>query len=215
MKKRIDIRKLKEDQLKLAKKINLKNTFSEIKTIAGVDQAYVDNKIISAIVVCDYMNLEPFERKYSILSCKIPYIPGYLSYREAPAIIEAYNKIINKPDILIVEGNGILHQRRIGMASHVGVLLNIPTIGVTKRLLCGELKEDNVIVDKEVRGVSLITREHAKPLYISPGHNITLKTSVEIIKKCIRLPHKLPEPLHLAHRYANTVREEFRDRKSK
>ena len=93
------------------------------------------------------------------------------------------------------------------MASHVGILLDTATIGVTKRLMLGEVKDKTVYVDKEARGYGLITKEHANPIYISPGHKISLKTSLEVIKKCIRLPHKLPEPLHLARKQGNKIRE--------
>jgi len=125
-------RELKEEQIKLAKKIITTNSFEKITTIGGVDQAYVDDNIISAIAVCDYKNLKVIEKKYAVVEAKIPYKSSYLFYRDGPAIIEAFNKLENKPDVLIVEANGILHPRRIGMASHLGILIDTATIGITK-----------------------------------------------------------------------------------
>ena len=147
------------------------------------------------------------ETKHAVIEAKVPYKSGFLFYKDGPAIIEAFNRLENKPDVLIVEANGILHPRRIGMASHVGILLDTATIGVTKRLMLGEVKGKTVYVDKEARGYGLITKEHANPIYISPGHKISLKTSPEVIRKCMRFPHKLPEPLYIAHKYGNKIRE--------
>ena len=114
-----------------------------------------------------------------------------------------------KPEVLIVKGNGILHPRRIGMASHVGILLDIATIGIAKKMMAGEIRERTIYVEKEARGYELITREHSKPLYISPGNKISLKKSLEVIKNCLRYPNKLPMPLHLAHKYGNQIKEEI------
>jgi len=203
----MDLRKLKEEQIKLAKKVIIKDEFDKIEKIAGVDQTFLHDDIISGIVVCNYKDLKPIEKKHAVVKAKFPYISGCLCYRESPAIIESFNKLENKPDILMVDGNGILHPRRIGMASHVGILLDIPTIGVTKRLIAGEIKEKTIYMEKEARGYELITREYSRPIYTSPGYKVSLKTSLEIAKKCLKPPHKLPEPLHLAHRYANKVKE--------
>lgn len=204
-----DVKKFKEEQLRLAKKVVVKDEFDEIKLVGGVDQAFKDNKIISAFVVCDYKTMEVVEKKYAVVEASVPYIPGYLSYREAPAVVEVYSKLENKPDIILVEAHGIAHPRKFGMASHVGLLLDKPTIGVAKNLLVGEIKDNKIIIGEDIRGFGLVTKEHANPIFISPGHKISLKTPLEIVKNCIRLPHKLPEPLYLAHRYANKIREKL------
>jgi deoxyribonuclease V len=206
---KVDIAKLKAEQIKLANEVICRDEFDKANLVAGVDQAFIGDEIISAIVVCDYKTLKPVEEKYAVVKATIPYIPGYLSYREAPAIVEAFGKLEQKPDVLMVDGNGILHPRRIGMASHVGILLDVPTIGVAKNLLLGNPIEHEVMVGNEVRAFEFITREHAKPIYISIGHKITLGSSVRIVKNCIVYPHKLPEPLHLAHRKANEMRNQL------
>ena len=191
----IDVRKLKAEQLKLAKKVIVNDSVKKINTIAGVDLAFYENKIISAIVVCNYKDFKIIEKKYVVVDIKIPYISGFLFYKEGPAILEVFHKLDQKPDVLMVKGNGILHPRRIGMASHVGILLDVATIGVAKRLMLGEVKDKTIYVEKEARGYELITRKHAKPIYVSPGNKVSLKSSRDIVKNCIKFPHKLPEPL--------------------
>jgi deoxyribonuclease V len=94
------------------------------------------------------------------------------------------------------------------MASHLGLVLDVQTIGVAKSLMLGKNEDGKILVGNEIRAAEVKTKEHAKPLYVSPGHRISLETSVELVKQCIRLPHKLPEPLHLAHRLAEKLREE-------
>ena len=197
----MNIKKLKEEQLKLAKKVVVKDDFSEINTIGGCDIAYTKENMIAIVVVLDYKTLKLIEAKHVITQPRMPYIPTFLSYREAPAVIEAFNLLENKPDILMCDANGILHPRRIGCASHIGLLLDLPTIGVAKKLLCGEVKEDKVFFEDEQRAFILRTKQHAKPLYISPGHKISLKTSLEVVKHCIKEGSKLPEPINLAHKF--------------
>ncbi|OGM02849.1 hypothetical protein A3K72_02790 [Candidatus Woesearchaeota archaeon RBG_13_36_6] len=198
----MDIKKLKEEQLKLAKKVIVKDDFSEIRAIGGCDLAYTQNEMVAVVVVLDYKTFELIEEKHIITKPQIPYIPTFLSYRESPSIVEAFNLLENKPDILMCDANGILHQRRMGCASHVGLLLDIPTIGVAKKLLCGEVKQGKVFIDNEQRAFLLETKHHAKPLYVSPGHKVSLKKSLEITKYCLKEGNKLPEPVRLAHKFA-------------
>lgn len=205
----INFEKLKEEQLKLAKKVITKDSFEKIELVGGADCAFSQDCVLASIVVCDYKTMEIKEKAYAVKKANVPYMAGFLIYREGPAISEAYSKLKQKPDVMIFDGNGILHPRRCGLASHIGVLLDIASIGVAKHLLVGEVKGNVVYVDKEARAELLITREHSKPIYISPGHKISLKTSVEIVKNCIKFPHKLPEPLHWAHRYANEIMEKM------
>lgn len=202
---KIDI--LKEEQLKLAKKVILKDKFSRIKLIGGCDQAFIKNKIISIIIVLDYKSLEIIEKKYSVLNSTFPYIPGYLSYREVPPIIKTYKKLKHKPDILLCDFNGILHPSFIGAASHLGVLLSICTIGVAKNLLCGKIKNNYIFINNKKVGYKL--KNNFKPLYISLGHKISLKTSIKIIKKLIK-NNRLPEPIRLAHEYANELKRSIK-----
>lgn len=203
--------KLKEEQLKLAKEVITKDDFKKIELVAGVDQAFIDNKIISGIVVLKKGKI--IEKKYAIMEAKIPYMPGYLFYREGPVILEAYNLLENKPDLIMIDGNGILHQRRIGLASHVGLLLNKPTIGIAKKLLLGKEKRNEIEVDNEVRAIKVVSKEFAKPIYISPGHKISVRTAFKITKEFLDGTHKLPKPLKLAHKYVNKIKEKLKKEK--
>ncbi|MFH0978143.1 MAG: endonuclease V [Candidatus Woesearchaeota archaeon] len=205
----LNLEKLKEEQKKLALKIILKDEFEGYSTIAGVDQLAMGNQIICGIVVIDAKTMAIVEKKYAVLETKIPYVAGFLAYRESPAIIEAYNKLNNKPDILIVKGNGILHPRRIGLASHIGLLLNKPTIGVAKKPLYGIVRGDSIYIDKEAVGKKVKIKETGNPVVVSPGHLISLKTSIEIVKKFAEEPYKVPLPLALAHKYANKVKQKL------
>jgi deoxyribonuclease V len=205
----MNIRDLKKEQIRLAKKITAKDDFEEINYIGGCDQAFIGNKVISAAVVMDYKTLSVVEKKYAVVEAPIQYIPGFLSYREGPAVVEAMSKLNQKPDILLVDANGILHPLRIGMASHLGILLDTPTIGVAKKLLLGEEKDGIITVDGEKRAVVLKTKEHSKPIYVSPGHRVSLKTADEVVRKCMVEGHKLPEPLHEAHKYSNKIRDKM------
>ena len=202
----MNIRELKREQVKLAKKIIIKDEFDEINHIAGCDQVFFNDKIISAVVVLNLNNLEVVEKKYAILDCKMQYIPGFLAYRESPAVVEAFNRLKQRPDILFVDGNGILHQRKLGLASHIGIALDIPTIGVAKKQIMGDIINKKIILDDEVRGEIVETKDHAKPVIVSPGNKISLRSAVSWTKKCL-IKHKLPEPLHEAHKYANKIRK--------
>jgi deoxyribonuclease V len=196
----------------------------ELKMVAGVDQAFIEldtgsenghELIISAVVVLDYPSLQFVECASSVLRVEFPYIPGLLSFREAPAILKAFHALKTKPDLLVVDGGGINHPRYSGLATHVGVLLDIATIGVTKSLLCGDgelpsqVGEAQVITyhDKAV-GYYLKSKTACKPIIIAPGHRISLETSLKLIKSCLHL-HKLPEPTRMAHLYANKLKREY------
>ena len=199
------LKKLEKEQIKLAKKVVTKDSFKNINYIGSCDQAFKKDIVFSVILIFDYGSLTILEKKDAKLKAKIPYIPGYLSFREASSIIHAYKKLKIRPDILLVDANGILHPRRIGMASHIGVLLDVPTIGVAKSLLCGKIKGNKVFVNNEVRAFQLFTKKKCNPIYVSPGHKISLRTSVKIVKKLVK-DHKLPEPLRLAHLFVNELK---------
>ncbi len=209
---RTQMNQLKTEQLKLAKKVITTNQFSDIKLVAGTDQTVVNKHIIAVISVLTYPKLEEVEKKYAIIEQQVPYTPGYMFYHEGLAIMEAYNKLEKKPDILMVKGDGILHPRRIGIASHLGLVLDIPTIGILKTLLCGELKNDTAYVGNEARGKLLVTKKTGNPIFVSPGHKCTLETAFEITKKCVVPPHKMPEPIATSHKLIIKLRKFQRDK---
>jgi len=207
----IDLEALKSEQRKLAKQVKLKDSvdFSDVKMIAGVDVASVGKDIIAGIVVLN-SDMETVEEKFVARKADFPYVSGFRSYRELPAIMECFQKLESDADLFIVEGNGILHPRRFGIASHFGILVQKPTIGVAKNLMFGDEKEGKVYADSEVLASALVTKEGSNPIYISPGHMISLKNATDIVRKLIRPPHKLPEPLDAAHRYVNKISDELK-----
>ncbi len=206
----MDLEKLKQEQKKLAEKVVISRGVDKISLISGSDQAVFEDKIISAIVVIDYKTWEVIEKKYAVITAPMPYIPGYLSYRESPAIFEAYQKLKNEPDLLMIEGNGILHPRMIGLASHVGLLLSKPTVGIAKKLLCGRKDGDTIYLGKDAVGKEVETKSKSNPIFVSPGHLITLSKSVEIVKHFIKEPYKYPYPLAMAHKYAAKIKRKMK-----
>ena len=192
---------------------------NELKLIAGADQAFFfdsesKERIISAVVLLNYPSLKFVDHAYAVMPVDFPYISGLLAFREAPAILTAFRTLDTKPDLLILDGGGINHPRFAGLATHVGVTLDIPTIGVTKSPLCGtgniptEEGEACIIKyhDREV-GYYLKSKKACKPIVVAPGHKVSVDTSLKLAKNCIRT-HKLPEPIRIAHLCANMIKRE-------
>jgi deoxyribonuclease V len=173
--------------------------------IAGVDAAFPENEVLAVACLYRYPELFLVEETIAVTEVSFPYIPGFLSFREGPAIIEAIQKLTIKPDLILVDGQGIAHPKGLGIASHIGVLVGIPTIGCAKSRLVGEYKEPGfrkgawspLQYDGKVVGAVLRTRDHVRPLFVSPGHCIDLKTSIEIVLGCTG-KYRIPEPLRRA-----------------
>ena len=204
---------LVSEQHRLARRVVLSDGFCKLDTVAGVDQAFHDGKVISAIVVCSYKTMEVLEEVHSVSDVTFPYISSFLSYREAPAIIGTWGKLEKKPDISLIDGQGIAHQRGMGLASHVGVLLDTPSIGVAKSRLTGDFKKpagpgkaEMLTSNGEQIGWVLVTKEGCNPLFISPGNKVSIRSSLRIVRECLR-KHKLPEPVRLAHLHANAIKQ--------
>lgn len=183
------------------------------RLIAGVDQAFMEDTIISGIVVVDYVSCEVVEEVYHTGRVEYPYIPTFLSFREGPAIISAFGKLHHTPDILMVDGSGINHPRFAGLATHVGVALEVPTIGVAKNILCGIGDEPVVLGDvcplvfnnRQV-GWLIKSCSRCRPIVVAPGHRVSMDGTLEITKHMLR-GHKLPEPCLLAHRYVSILKK--------
>lgn len=202
-------------QNELKKKIMLKNTFnkSAVRLVAGVDLAYWEegNKQYGtcSIVVIDYNTKEVVEKVNSVGEIKVPYIPGFLAFRELPLVIETSKKLVVEPDIFMFDGNGYLHFNHMGIATHASFFLNKPTIGVAKSYLkingtdfnMPENEEGSytdIIINGEVYGRTFRTRKDVKPLFISCGNYIDLETSTEIVLNLINNESRLPIPTRLA-----------------
>jgi deoxyribonuclease V len=185
----------------------LYDAFGRIRYIAGVDCSYLDDRIIGGAVVIDYESLKPVEQVYDIRKLKFPYIPGLLAYREADAMIAAIRKIVSDVDILMIDGFGINHPRMCGIATHIGVKLDMPTIGVGKSFLCGVTCGDYICQSGERVGKMVYSGGSKRPVYVSPGHKISLDTAVEVVEHCIR-SGRIPEPTRLAHEYVTALKQE-------
>ncbi len=207
----IDLHQLEIEQNKLAKAVSLKDSidFSLTESIGACYNTFINNRIISVFLVCS-PDMEIIEQQYSTKRLEFPYIISFRAYRELPAMIDCYNKIAESPDVIFVEGHGILHPRGLGIASHLGISIQKPTIGIAQKLLIGELRGEEVILNGKVAGYAFSSRQGSKPFYVSPGHMVSLKTALELTKKCLKLPHKLPEPLVLARKFASKIRDELR-----
>ena len=180
-----------------------------VRLVAGVDVSVKNNVSNAAVVVLTFPGLEVIESVTAQRPTPFPYIPGLLSFREGPVLEEAFNRLEHEPDVFIFDGMGRAHPRRIGIASHMGLWLKRPTIGCGKTLLSGKYVEPppergayvDLIDRGEVIGAILRTRANTKPVFISPGHLIDLRSSVELIMHCTP-KYRLPEPIRAAHKTA-------------
>ena len=201
------VSKAHKAQLRLSQKVVAEDRLPrKIHRVAGVDVAYAGEFAISAAAVLDYDSLELLERQTVTSKVKFPYIPTLLSFREIPPSIVCIEKLRLEPDIILVDGQGIAHPYGFGFASHLGLSIGKPTIGVAKSRLVGEPKKiagQVFLVRKDqIIGEVVTTREGAKPVYVSVGHLISLKTAVNVVKRCVR-HSKIPEPILRAHNIAS------------
>ncbi|HYH16893.1 MAG TPA: deoxyribonuclease V [Flavisolibacter sp.] len=186
-----------------------------IHTIAGADISFnkYETTVYAGIIVLSFPDLQPIAHSLIKTEVTFPYVSGYLAFREAPALIEAWQQLAQKPDVLVVDGHGIAHPRRMGIASHFGVLTGQPTIGCAKKILFGKYEQPpdekgaytNILDKGEVLGAVLRTREKVKPVFVSPGHKLSLQDSINIILKCMG-KYRIPEPTRRAHELVNTFR---------
>lgn len=202
-------------QQQLRGHLNLEPFQKDIKTIAGADisLALYSETVYAGLVVLSYPELQPIAYSLVKSSTIFPYVPGYLAFREIPAILKAYEQFPVKPDVIMFDGNGILHARRMGIASHFGVLTGAVTMGCAKKKLAGKYAEPGYLKGEytpvtdqgEVIGYAVRTKDNIKPVFISPGHQMSLEDSLSLELQCTR-KHRLPEPTRHAHEYVNRFR---------
>lgn len=204
-------------QRRLKSRIVPERSFGELKTVAGADISILksEKKLVCGIIVFSYPDMTEIERAYSVADEAFPYIPGLLAFREGPAIIETYGKLGVKPDVLILDGQGTAHPRGVGIACHVGVLLDVPAMGIAKSRLYGFFEEPGpekgswtplVSKERERIGAVLRTKDRTKPVFVSPGHRIDLETALEIALSCSN-GRRVPEPTRLADRYVAELKK--------
>lgn len=208
----IDLEKLKQEQIKLAKELEIKDKidFSLADRFGAIDNAFIGNKMLCCIIVCN-KEYEIIDRAYVFEKIKFPYIPGFRNYRELLPMISAFEKLSEKPDVVFVPGQGITHQR-LGLASHFGLSVNIPAIGVSNSVVECEINKEDILRNSKKIGKILLSKEGSKPMYVSPGHLISVNTAYDLCKKMIMPPHKRPEPLHLASKYSREVMKEIAEK---
>jgi deoxyribonuclease V len=202
-------------QLEMQQQIVLKPLGKPIKTIAGADISFNKNetKVYAGIVILNYPEMTVQSYALAEAETTFPYVSGYLAFREVPALLHAWKLLPTKPDLIVLDGQGITHPRKMGIASHFGVLENIPAIGCAKSMLHG--KFDNLPIEKfssapifgkgELLGYALRTKGKVEPVYIAPGNLITPEESLAIMKNCVG-KYRIPEPTRLAHEKVNLFR---------
>ena len=214
-------------QRKLAGQVRVEPLRGPVETVAGGDCAYLEGgpgrmgaargkRIIAVAVLCDARTMEPLATSHVVRTCRFPYVPGLLSFREAPAVIAAVTKLPQRPDLLMCDGQGLAHPRGMGLASHVGMLLDVPTIGVAKSRLCGEHREPGrrrgrraqLRYGGRVVGAVVRTRTDVRPLYVSVGHRVTLAGAIRWTLDCGR-GVRLPEPTRLAHQQVSALKKTY------
>lgn len=210
----IDTQQLKNEQIENAKRIIWQDdfTFTEPMLIGGTDVGFEEEGAITraAIVVLEFPSLKVVEYQVVKIPTKLPYIPGLLSFREYPALLEAWHRLSVKPELLFVDGQGVAHPRRLGIACHLGLLLDIPTIGVAKKRLCGRFAElpaeaGNAValMDKQQQiGWVLRSKLRCNPLFISTGHRVSHDTALYWVKQCLN-GYRLPDPTRWADAIAS------------
>lgn len=199
-------------QERLREEVERQDRLGDVRRVAGVDVGYDRSlgEAHAAVAVLDFPGLSLAEQASSRRPVSFPYIPGLLSFREAPAALEAFAKLSTPPDMLLCDGHGLAHPRRFGLACHLGVLTGLPTIGVAKKRLVGEHAPvpdargawEPLVDGDEVIGAALRTREGVKPIYVSIGHRIRLETAVAYVLRCTPR-YRLPETTRQAHRMAS------------
>lgn len=207
----------REFQKQLAAQVNVVHPLGPWETVAGADVSYnkFSEHLYAAVVVLKAGTFELIERVGVKAEARFPYVPGLLSFREAPAVLEAFEKLTVTPDVVLCDGQGYAHPRRIGLACHLGLWLGLPTIGCAKSRLCGEFEplgpkrgDRSPLVDHdEVVGSVVRTRDRVQPVYVSPGHLCDLEGAVATVLAC-SVKYRLPVPSRLAHNYVNDIRRD-------
>lgn len=208
-----DLERARALQEELARRVRIEPLREDVEVIAGLDAAYLEGRGIGAAVVMSWPELEVLEERWIEAEIAFPYIPGYLSFREVPLLQRVLSRVEHRPQLLFVDGQGIAHPRGIGLASHLGVILDRPSIGCAKEPLVGEAEEPlqqrgdcrPLRYRGKVVGVTLRTKPGVKPIYVSPGHRIDVEGSWRMALRASR-GYRLPEPIRRAHLLAQRAK---------
>ena len=205
-------------QKELRQQLNLSPLQKEITTIGGADISFnkYSTTVYAGIVVLQFPSLQVVETKAVVDITEFTYIPGLLAFREVPALSKAWDALNIKPDVLVLDGHGIAHPRRMGIATHFGLVMQTPTIGCAKSVLTGKFTEPpieagtytDLIQKNEVIAKVLRTKRNTKPVFVSPGNLISMQQSLDIIMQCVR-KYRIPEPTRFAHNFVNEERRKY------
>jgi len=213
---KFSVKKAHAMQLQMSKLVIHQNQLPEtINRVAGVDVAYAKGVSVGVAAVLDFDSLSLVESQVVHLKTRFPYIPTLLSFREIPPAYSAIRKLQTHPDVFLVDGQGFAHPYRLGFATHLGIAIDRPTIGVAKSLLCGEVEPVgdcgwSPLVDRgEIIGAEIVTKPGTKPVYVSVGHRVSLERAIEIVRNCTRT-YRIPEPIRTAHILANEEKRKLR-----
>jgi len=201
-------------QNRLSRKVDLSPLKKEPRYIAGVDAAFSDDRVFAAACLYLFPELTLIEHQFAVQKLLFPYVPGFLSFREGPAIIAALEKLTQKPDLLLVDGQGIAHPRGVGIASYLGVLLDLPTIGCAKSRLVGEHNVPGIkrgrwsklIYAGRAVGAVVRTKHGVRPLFVSPGHRVSTRDALRLTIACSG-NHRIPEPLICADKLSRRMKK--------
>ncbi|HEY8503318.1 MAG TPA: deoxyribonuclease V [Gemmataceae bacterium] len=211
----LGIEEAAELQRELAARVDVTSRVEHFDLLAGADVSYNRNSptLYSSVVVLRLSDWSVVETQDTTATATFPYVPGFLSFRELPPLLRAFERLRTRPDVVICDGQGIAHPRRLGIASHLGLWLEVPTVGCGKSKLCGTYKEpaehagatSPLTHRGETIGAVLRTRARVKPVFVSPGHKITLEDAVRVVLAACR-GLRLPETTRLAHNRVNELR---------
>ena len=195
----------------LRPQLRIRDEFEKLDLIAGVDVGYdiARNLAHASIVTMHADELKPIEQVRAYVPAEFPYVPGLLAFREIPAILAALAKLQSTPDVLMVDGHGIAHPKRMGIAAHLGLICDMPSLGVGKSRLTGKFEMPGsdkgdvtkLMAGKECIGMVLRSRDNVAPLFISPGHRMSMASALALAQRCLR-KHRLPEPTRIADKFS-------------
>ena len=211
-----DLREAARIQRDLARRVKVSPLKKTLKVIVAVDAAFSETRAFAAACMFTFPNLTFMAEAVADAPLTFPYVPGYLTFREGPAIIAALKRLTTRPDLILVDGQGIAHPRGIGIASHLGVLLDIPTVGCAKSRLVGDYVEPGsrrgdrspLVREGKVIGTVLRTRDRVRPVFVSPGHKVSIGDAVEIVLACAARC-RIPEPLRRADGLSRKAKKSF------
>lgn len=205
-------------QEQLRDRVVLEDRFDRIRYVAGADIAFDPETQVAfaGVIVYRFPQLEEVERRMARRKLRFPYVPGLLSFRETPILSAAFARLRTEPDLLLIDGHGLAHPRLFGIACHIGVLFDKPTIGCAKSLLVGEAREPAAEAGSTAAlmfrgqrvGTVLRTRDNTKPIFVTQGHRISLPTAVKIVRRCLD-GYRIPKPTRVADHYVRELRRTF------